>query len=58
MAYKNIVVEKKDGIGKITINRPKVLNALNQETVEELTKAVKELEKDSKMKVIILTGEG
>ena len=46
MTYKNIDVDKKDGIGKITINRPKVLNALNQETVEELTKAVKELEKD------------
>jgi enoyl-CoA hydratase len=58
MAYKNIVVEKKDGIGKITINRPKVLNALNQETIEEITNVVKELGKDSKIKVLILTGEG
>ena len=58
MTYKNIIVEKKDGIGFIKINRPKVLNALNQETVKEITKAVLELENDSKIKVAVLTGEG
>ena len=58
MAYKNIIVEKKDGIGTIKINRPKVLNALNKDTVLELTKAVAELEKDKNIKVVILTGEG
>ena len=58
MAYKNIIVEKKDGIGTIKINRPKVLNALNKDTILELTKAVAELEKDKNVKVVILTGEG
>jgi len=58
MAYKNIIVEKKDGIGTIKINRPKVLNALNKDTILELTKAVAELEKDKNIKVVILTGEG
>jgi len=58
MKYKNIVVEKKDGIGYIKINRPKVLNALNQETIKEITNAVVELENDNKIKVAILTGEG
>jgi len=58
MAYKNILVEKKDGIGVIKINRPKVLNALNQETIKEITKAVLELEKDAKIKVGVITGEG
>ena len=58
MAYKNILVEKKDGIGYIKINRPKVLNALNQDTIKEVTKAVLELEKEDKIKVGILTGEG
>jgi len=58
MAYKNIIVEKKDGIGTIKINRPKVLNALNKDTVLELTKAVAELDKDKNIKVVILTGEG
>ena len=58
MAYKNIILEKKEAVGFIKINRPKVLNALNTETVEEITKAVTELEKDKKIKVVILTGEG
>ena len=58
MAYKNIIVEKKEGIAKIKINRPKVLNALNKETILELTKAVEELNLDKKIKVAILTGEG
>jgi enoyl-CoA hydratase len=58
MAYKNIIVEKKEGIGFIKINRPKVLNALNKETITEIIHAVGELEKDKKIKVGILTGEG
>lgn len=56
--YKNIVVSKKDGVGTITINRSHVLNALDKETVIELTKAIEELEKDKKIKVALLTGEG
>lgn len=58
MSYKNIKVEKKEGIGTITINRPQVLNALNKDTISELSQAVDELEKDKTIKVTILTGEG
>jgi len=58
MAYQNILVEKKDKIATITINRPKVLNALNRQTLEELTRAVDEIEQDKKIHVIILTGAG
>lgn len=58
MSYANILVEKKDNIGIIKINRPNNLNALNKDTVLELTKAVEELEKDKNIKVAILTGEG
>jgi len=57
MTYKNIIVEKKNGIGTITINRPEARNALNIETIEELTKAVEELEHDSTVQVAILTGK-
>ncbi|UCE38570.1 MAG: enoyl-CoA hydratase/isomerase family protein [Thermoplasmata archaeon] len=58
MAYRNIIIEKKDGVGTIKINRPKVLNALNKDTVGEFSKAVGELEQDKNIKVAILTGEG
>ena len=58
MAYKNIIIEKKQGIGFIKINRPKVLNALNNEIIKEITSAISSLEKDKKIKVVILTGEG
>ena len=36
MEYKNIIVEVKDGIGFLKINRPKALNALNSETCLEI----------------------
>ena len=58
MAYKNTIVEKKDGIGYIRINRPDALNALNKDTIKELSVAVDELEKDKKIKVAVLTGVG
>jgi enoyl-CoA hydratase len=58
MDFNNILIEKKEGIAKITINRPNVLNALNLETINEITICIKELEKDKKIKVVILTGKG
>ncbi len=58
MVYKNILLEKRDRIGIITINRPDVLNSLNIETIKELTKVIEELEDDKKIKSVILTGKG
>jgi enoyl-CoA hydratase len=58
MSYANIIVEKKENIGIIKINRPNNLNALNMDTILELTNCVEELEKDKNIKVVILTGEG
>ena len=58
MAYKNIKIEKKEGIATFKINRPQVLNALNKETISEITSAVEELDADKNVKVVILTGEG
>jgi enoyl-CoA hydratase len=58
MVFKNIKIEKKESIATIKINRPQVLNALNKETIVELTSAVEELDADNNIKVAILTGEG
>ncbi|MCX6671881.1 MAG: enoyl-CoA hydratase-related protein [Euryarchaeota archaeon] len=57
MTYKNIIVEKKNGVGTITMNRPQVLNALDIQTIEELTNAVTELENDHSIHVAVLTGK-
>ncbi len=58
MSYENILYEKKDGIGYVTVNRPKVLNALNSATVTELTQAFTEIKDDPAVRVVILTGSG
>jgi enoyl-CoA hydratase len=58
MAYENLLLEKKDGIGRIAINRPKKLNALNIETVIELMGAFAEMKADDEVGVVVLTGEG
>ncbi|GAA4268662.1 enoyl-CoA hydratase/isomerase family protein [Hyunsoonleella aestuarii] len=58
MQYNNLLVEAQDSITTITINRPKKLNALNQETIAELHDALKDANKDKNTKVIIVTGSG
>ncbi|MFD2725694.1 enoyl-CoA hydratase/isomerase family protein [Hyunsoonleella rubra] len=58
MVYNNILVQSEDGISTITINRPKKLNALNQETIQELHEAFTVANEDKNIKVIIVTGSG
>src|SRR5256886_7294633 len=58
MGYENILYEKKEGIARITFNRPKVLNALNRKTVEELQHALLDARNDETVRVLILTGAG
>jgi enoyl-CoA hydratase len=58
MPYENILFEKKDSIAHITFNRPKVLNALNRKTVEELRDALLDARDDSSVLAVILTGAG
>lgn len=55
-AYENLTLATENGIGIITINRPKVLNALNTATLRELKCAALEMEADASVKVIIITG--
>jgi len=56
MAYENILVEKSDGVGLITLNRPAALNALCKALVEELAAALDDLEGDDGIGCILLTG--
>jgi enoyl-CoA hydratase/carnithine racemase len=58
MAYENIVVEIRDRIARVTVTRPKVLNALNETTVLELRACFTALSCDNAVGVVILTGEG
>lgn len=58
MEYKNIDVKKEEGIATITISRPKALNALNTETLEELENVLEVLQNDDGVKVIVITGAG
>lgn len=58
MTYENILVEGANGITRITINRPKQLNALNSATISELSHAFKASESDDHTRVIIVTGIG
>ena len=56
MNYNNILTENRNAIKYITINRPKQLNALNAETIDELNNAILLAEKDKLVRCIIITG--
>ncbi|OGU18447.1 MAG: enoyl-CoA hydratase [Geobacteraceae bacterium GWC2_53_11] len=58
MEYKNLLIETVDGITTLTVNRPQVLNALNSEVVQELECALYELDLDSAVKAVVVTGAG
>ena len=58
MSYENLLYDKKDGIAYVTFNRPKVLNALNRKTIEELEHALLDALNDPAVRVLILTGAG
>src|SRR5450432_3919850 len=58
MIFENILFEKKNGVGYVTLNRPKVLNALNLATMDELRKAFLDLQQDTAVRTVILTGAG
>ena len=58
MNFENILLSQKEALAIITINRPKKLNALNKATIEELHETFQVLDKDSSVKVIVITGSG
>jgi enoyl-CoA hydratase len=58
MTFDTLVLERDGAIATIAINRPKVLNALNSQTIDELRRAVLDLQQDAAIRVVILTGAG
>ncbi|HST10135.1 MAG TPA: enoyl-CoA hydratase-related protein [Terriglobales bacterium] len=58
MDFQNLLYEKKNAIAYVTVNRPKVLNALNMATMEELRAAFTDIRDDAAIRVAILTGSG
>jgi len=58
MNFENILLEKKNAIAYVTVNRPQVLNALNSATLEELRSAFNDIKNDASIRVALLTGAG
>ena len=58
MTYKTLLLEKQEGVGIITLNRPERLNALSRTLFMELDQALTQFEHDEEVKAIIVTGAG
>jgi enoyl-CoA hydratase len=57
-SFENLLIERDGGVALVTVNRPKVLNALNMQTLDELRRAILDLKRDDSIRVVILTGAG
>jgi enoyl-CoA hydratase len=58
MAYETILYEVRDAVAVVVINRPKVMNALNPQVIEELAQAFAAIAADDQVKAVVLTGAG
>ena len=58
MTFDTLLVERDGAVLLVTINRPKVLNALNSQTVAELHEAMRDAARDASVRAIVLTGAG
>jgi enoyl-CoA hydratase/carnithine racemase len=58
MQFTNIILEKKERIAKITLNRPELLNAMDPKTYAEIYDAIQDIEADRDIRVVIITGKG
>jgi enoyl-CoA hydratase len=56
--FENLLVDADAGVAVVTINRPKVLNALNSATLDELRRAILALRHDGAVRCVIITGAG
>ena len=58
MSFETLLVERDGAVAVVTINRPKVLNALNRQTISDLGLVIRELQDDAGVRAIVLTGAG
>jgi len=58
MAFDNLLLDRDGAVAIVTINRPKVLNALNAQTLDELRRTMLDLGRDDSVRVVVLTGAG
>jgi len=58
MSYETIVLERKDSVTTLTLNRPEKLNAINRKMTEDLNDAVVEIAKDRDARALVVTGAG
>lgn len=58
MEYKNVMLSVEGEIGILTVNRPKALNALNIETLQDIQMGIREVKENPGLRVLILTGAG
>ncbi|SES70610.1 enoyl-CoA hydratase [Oceanicella actignis] len=56
MAYETLIVETRDHVGLVKLNRPEALNALNQKLLGELICALRKFDEDDAIRCIVLTG--
>ena len=58
MSYENVLVEKRDQIGFITLNRPQAMNTFNVPFARELNDALWEMERDPEVRVVVIDANG
>ena len=58
MSDQILIVEKSEGVGTVTLNRPDVLNALSRDVYSQLNDAISDMEADDDIKAVIFTGSG
>src|SRR5690606_15337596 len=58
MSFETLLVDRDNAVAVVTINRPKVLNALSTQTIDDLERAMRELQRDDAVRAIVLTGAG
>ncbi len=58
MSYANVLFEVQDQVGVLTVNRPKVMNALNPETLQEINQVIQDVRNGDQIRVLVITGAG